>query len=172
MDGGASIFFYILATTAAVAGTAVQTAEGIRTAKRRQLVLEQEIRTNELAALDEENKRLEDLRYANEDILANAGGIDAYASLSLIAARRFNFKIGMEDILTIRFNQLNSDAALSARISILKSNRKALKTSGILQGISQIAGGIDEGSRIFGGGGKPTTTTTKTILGPKKRDHG
>ncbi len=157
MDGGLSIYYYI-ATAAAVGGTIVTTLDEIESNKARQKILEQEIRTNELKALDAENQRLEQLRFADDDILANAGGIDAYASASLIAGRQFNFKIGMEDILNIRFNQLNSDAALSARISILRGNRRAAQTSGILQAFAQIAGGIDEGSRIFGGGEKKTET--------------
>jgi hypothetical protein len=128
-DGGATFY---LAMAAVAAGTAVTTMDTINANKERQRILEQELRSNELAALDEENRRLLALREANDDILVNAGGIDAWASLSLIAARKFNFKTGMEDIENIRFNVAGMRAGISARIGILKANSKATLTSGIL----------------------------------------
>ncbi len=130
-DPGTALFYFAMAATAA--GTAVSTIDTINANKARQRILEQELRTNELAALDEENQRLIALREANDELLVNSGGIEAYGSPSLIAARAFNFQMGMEDIENIRFNQKSSEAGISARILILKSNSHATLTSGILQ---------------------------------------
>jgi len=158
MDGGAT--FYI-AMAAAAAGTAVTTMDTIAANKERERILEAELRSSELAALDEENRRLAGLREANDELLAGAGGIDAWASLSLIAARAFNFKMGMQDIENIRLNIAGVRAGISARIGILKANSRATMTSGILSIASQVAGGMHEGSTIFGGGKLPTTTPPK-----------
>jgi hypothetical protein len=134
MDGGATAFYFYMAATAA--GTAVTVSEQVNANKRRQMVLEQELRSNELAALDEENQRLMGLRLANEEITVGAGGIDAWASPSLIAARHFNFQMGMEDITNIRTNLAATRAGISAKISMLKSNSRA----SILGGIFDLAG--------------------------------
>lgn len=129
-DGG--LTFY-LAMAATAAGTAVSVVNTIENNKARELILEQELRSNELLALDEENQRLISLREANDDMLVRAGGIEAWSSPSLLAGRAFNFQMGMQDIANIRFNKLNSDAAISARIGILRSNSNATLVAGIFQ---------------------------------------
>lgn len=153
-DGGAT--FYI-AMAAMAAGTAVTTMDTINANKRRQMILEQELRSNELAALDEENQRLIQLRLANEEMLANSGGVDAWASPSLIAAREFNFQMGMEDIENIRFNVASARAGISAKIGILKANSRATAAAGIFEVAGIVAGGLDAKSKL----GK--TSTTKAI---------
>jgi hypothetical protein len=168
-DGGAT--FYI-AMAAMAAGTAVTTMDTINANKRRQMILEQELRSNELAALDEENQRLIQLRHANEDMLANAGGVDAWASPSLIAARAFNFQMGMEDIENIRFNVSSARAGISAKIAILKSNSRATAAAGIFEVAGIVAGGLDAKSKLgktstkipTGGGGGINATHGTGIL--------
>ena len=145
-DGGATFFYLAMAATAA--GTVVSTIDTINANAARQRILEAELRANELAALDEENQRLIALRLANDEMLANAGGVDAWASPSLIAGRAFNFQMGMEDIKNIRFNQLTSDAGISARISILKSNSRATLTSGIFELSATAFGTLDKASQL------------------------
>ena len=149
MDGGASFYIFMAATAA---GTAVQTMDTIYANEERERILEQELRSNELAALDEENRRLQMLREANEDILAHAGGIDAFASPSLVAARAFNFRMGMQDIANIRLNLAGARAGIAARIGILRSNTRATRTSGILSMIATAASAAQKGKTIFGGG--------------------
>jgi len=151
-DGGAT--FYI-AMAAMAAGTAVTTIDTINANKRREMILEQELRSNELAALDEENQRLIALRLANDDMLARSGGVDAWASPSLIAARNFNFQMGMEDIENTRFNLSSERAGISARIGILKSNSRATAIAGIFEVAGIVAGGLDAKSKL-----------TKTTLAP------
>jgi hypothetical protein len=131
MSGYEAIYYIGMAMAAA--GTVVTTADSIRANKERQKILENELRAGELQALDEENLRLRALRDANEEMMANAGGIDAFASPSLIAARNFNFRMGLEDISNIRYNQASSRSTIAAHISILKSNSKALKQAGIFE---------------------------------------
>ena len=159
-DGGAT--FYI-AMAAMAAGTAVTTIDTINANKRREMILEQELRSNELAALDEENQRLIALRLANDDMLARSGGVDAWASPSLIAARAFNFKMGMEDIENTRFNLAGQRAGISARIAILKSNSRAIAVAGIFEVAGIAAGGLDARSKLTK---TPMTTkaTTEGIL--------
>ena len=152
-DGGAT--FYI-AMAAMAAGTAVTTIDQINANKRREQILEQELRGRELAALDEENTRLIALRLANEDMLVQNDGIEAWASPSLIAARAFNFQMGLEDIENIRFNLSSSRAAISAQVAILRSNSTATAIGGIFEIAGIVAGGLDARSQL----GKTTTTTT------------
>lgn len=129
MDGGATFY---LAMTMMAAGTAVMTVDQINANKARQRVLEQELRNQELAALDQENERLIALREANDQLLANSGNIDPYGSPSLLAARRFNFEMVEDDVTNIRHNLASSRAETSAQISILKANSRARLIAGIL----------------------------------------
>ena len=73
------------------------------------------------------------MQYANDDISARAGGIDAFASPSLIAAREFNFRMGMTDIENTRLNVAANRAGISSRISVLKANSRATMTAGIFE---------------------------------------
>lgn len=127
-DGGATLY---IAYVAMAAGTAVTAYDTVQANRQRQAILEQELRSNELAALDEENQRLIALREANEEMLARAGGVEAYASPSLIAAREFNFKMTHEDIGNIRLNMLDARATISAKISMLKRNSRMTIAKGI-----------------------------------------
>jgi hypothetical protein len=129
-DGGATFYIYM---AFAAAGTAVTVQDQRYANKARQMQLEEELRSNELAALDEENNRLMALRLANDELLVNAGGVDAWASPSLIAARNFNFQMGMEDITNIRMNLQATRSAVSTRIGILKNNSRAVTTAGIFE---------------------------------------
>ena len=130
MDGGATSYILMAAMAA---GTVVETTARVNENKERQRVLEEELRSAELAALDEENQRLLALREANESILAGAGGIDAYASPSLIASREFNFRMGMQDIANTRLNIAQKRSATAARIGILKDNTRATRFAGLFE---------------------------------------
>jgi hypothetical protein len=144
-DGGAT--FYI-AMAAMAAGTVVTTIDQINANKRREQILEQELRALELKALDDENARLIQLRLANEDMLVQNSGIEAWASPSLLAARAFNFQMGFEDISNIRFNKFSARAGISAQISILKSNSRAAQLSGIFEVAGIVAGGLDARAQL------------------------
>lgn len=143
MDGGASLYYFYAAVAAT--GVAVQTANQIEANKRREAILQQELQSNELAALDEENERLRAIRYANDEMLAKSGGVEAWASPSLIAMREFNFKVGFEDIQNTRYNIMNERAGIAARIGILKQNTRASIQSGIFQ-VAQIGMGAKLGA--------------------------
>ena len=156
-DGGAT--FYI-AMAAAAAGTVVTTLDTIDANRRRQAILEQEIRSEELAALDEEVQRLRALRMANDELLVGADGIDAWASPSLIAAREFNFKMGLEDIANSRYNVGDVRAGIGARINILKRNTRASAAAGIFE-IAGIAASTANASSML----KKPPTGTNAISG-------
>ena len=145
MDGGASFWIPLLISAG---GTAVTTADNISANKDRERQLERELHTNELAALDEENRRLIELREANDQILANAGGIDAYASPSLIAARAFNFTMAMEDISNIHLNLASDRSGISSRIAILQSNSRASRVGGIFEMAGIVADGANKSSLL------------------------
>ena len=149
MDGGAS-FYWLLAATAV--GTGVQVDAGLQSSYRQEQLDKEEQKAQELIALDQENERLRDLRSANDEIGVRAGGIDAFASPSLIAARQFNFKMVNEDIQNIRLNLQARRSGLHTRIGILGSNRTALKGGGFLALVNSFAAGIDTGKTVFGGG--------------------
>lgn len=157
-DGGAT--FYI-AMAAMAAGTVVTTIDQINANKRREQILEQELRALELKALDDENARLIQLRLANEDMLVRNSGIEAWASPSLIAARAFNFQMGFEDIENIRFNKFSARAGISAQIAILKSNSRAAQLSGIFEVAGIVAGGLDARAQL-----SKTSTLGATTVGP------
>jgi hypothetical protein len=158
--GGNALYYWTLAIAAA--GTVVQTQDQIAANRERQKILEQELRSNELAALDEENNRLIALRLANDDMLVNAGGVDAWASPSLIAGRAFNFQMGMQDIANIRFNVADSRAAISARIGILQNNSSAIKTAGIFEVAGIFAKGASSASLLAKSTTTPATTPATT----------
>jgi hypothetical protein len=138
-DGGATFYYYL----AAAAGTAITVQDQRFANEVREQQLEEELRTKGLAALDEENERLRSLSFANEELMVNAGGVDAFASPSLIAARNFNFRIGMEDITNIRLNLQTARSGIAARIGILKHNSRAVLTAGIFDIAGIAIGGFD-----------------------------
>ena len=158
-DGGAT--FYLVSTAIAATGAVVQTMDAVAANERREQILNDELRTKELQALDEEVNRLRDLRYANDDMLARAGGIDAYASPSLVAMRAFNFRMYDEDTKNIKQNLLTSKAGISAKISMLRANSKAQVTAGIFE-VAGMAYGAMDGAGLLG---KEELPATKATLG-------
>lgn len=154
-DGGATFYIYM---AFAAAGTAVTVQDQRNANRMREMQLNEELRSNELAALDEENNRLMALRLANDELLTNAGGIDAWASPSLIAARNFNFQMGMEDITNLRYNLQGQRSGIANRIGILQANSKAVLTAGIFE----IAGIAASAYDAYGKLGK--TTLDKGVL--------
>lgn len=166
MDPGTAFY---LAMAAMAAGTVVTTIDQINANKARQKILEAELRSNELAALDEENRRLIALRLANDDILAGAGGILAFASPSLIAGRAFNFEMGMQDIANIRFNLANVRSTVSARISILRANSRATLVAGIFEiagtafAAAGKAGELKKAATVPTGSMSPVPSQPKTL---------
>ena len=153
---GSEAVFYI-AMTAAIAGTAVTTVDQINANKARQRLLDEELKNNELAALDEENRRLLQLRMANDEMMTARKGIDAWASPSLIAMRAFNFDMGMQDIENTRLNIQSQRSSIDTKINVLKANNRAILTSGILTGIGQ---GINTG---YSGSQLGKTRTAETV---------
>jgi len=168
-DGGATFY---LAMAAMAAGTAVTTIDTINANKRRQQILEQELRQQELQALDEENQRLIALRLANEDMLVQNSGIEAWASPSLIAARAFNFQMGMDDIENIRLNKFAARAGTSAQIAILKANSRATAIAGIFEIAGTALSAMDAKGQL-GKTAKSPPTGTKAVSGSGiNRTHG
>ena len=143
---GPALYYWSLAAVAA--GTVVQADADIKQSEERQRILAQELKTTELAALAEENVRLSALALANSDVIANAGGVDAYASASLTAVRQFNFRVTNESIADLRLNLATSRAGTSAQIRILKSNNKAVQTAGIFEVAGTIFGGFGKASML------------------------
>lgn len=160
MDSGASLYYFY--AVVAATGVVVQTANQIEANKRREAILQQELQSNELAALDEENQRLRAIRYANDEMLAKSGGIEAWASPSLIAMREFNFKMGFEDIQNTRYNIMNERAGIAARIGILKKNSRATIQAGIFQ-VAQIGIGAKLGADALSKTTQPGLTTNAQI---------
>ena len=124
-----------------------------------------------MQALDEENERLIQLRLANEDMLVQNSGIEAWASPSLLAARAFNFRMGMDDIENIRINKFSARAGISAQIAILKSNSRATALAGIFEIAGTAASALDARSQLgktkpvpTGGGGGINATHGVGIL--------
>jgi len=136
------------AYAAAAAGTYVTVQDQKYANAMRQQQLEEELRSNELSALDEENNRLMALRLANDEMLVNAGGIDAWASPSLIAARNFNFRMGMQDITNTRYNLQAARSGVASRISVLKANSRAVTTAGIFEVAGYALGAADSYSKL------------------------
>jgi hypothetical protein len=132
------------------AGTAYSVSEQNAESRERQRLLEEELRGEELAALDEENERLKELRLANQEIIAGSGNIDPYASASLVAARRFNFQTTLDDVANIRYNITSYRRSVSARIGIFRRNRSAATTMGMLNVASTLAQGVNTGKGVYG----------------------
>lgn len=147
-DGGTSVYLYYAAAAAAAGAAITEGQAQAAAALERARVLEEELRQTELAALDEENERLKALRFANEQILVNAGGVDPYASPSLTAARQYNFKVAESDILNLGLSTAAARSGTSVQIKILKRNARAAINSGILQAASTMFMAGAEGSML------------------------
>jgi heme exporter protein D len=158
---GGSEFFLYAAYAAAATGAVITTIDTVNANKRRQMILEEELRSAELAALDEENRRLQQLRLANDEMLARSGGVDAWASPSLVAARAFNFEMGMQDISNIRYNIQADRSGIAARIGILKQNSRATIAAGIFE-VAGIAAGAKHSAGLLT---KTPPKGTKAISG-------
>lgn len=133
---------------AAAAGTAITVNAQVEANRRRQAILEQEMRDKKLQALDEETERVRALRYANDEMLSRSGGIDAWASPSLIAARSFNFKMYNEDASNINYNKMSAEAGIGARIAILQKNSRAAVQAGIFEIAGIVAGGMYQAGQL------------------------
>jgi len=143
----AQAVFYI--GLAAMAGGQIVSANAAAEESReRARILEQELRTSELAAMQDENNRLSALNFANQDIIANAGGIDAYASPTLTALRQFNFRVHNEAVEDLRLNLATARASTSASVRILRNNARTAMTAGILSAAGTLMSGAAKGSML------------------------
>lgn len=149
--GGEAALFYAYIAVAAV-GTGISVYNQIDANRRRQAVLEAELRSAELAALDEENQRLQALREANDMMLANAQGIEAWASPSLIAGREFNFRMTHQDIENTRFNLMTEKANIGAKIGMLQKNSRLAVAKGIFDIAQSVFGAMYTKSTLAKGG--------------------
>lgn len=148
MSGGEAVYY--IAIAAAAAGALVEADNANIEALERARILEQELKTEELRAIEQENERLINLRLANDLISANAGGIDAYASPSLVAARKFNFRMFAEDQAAAQLNLQTTRANTSAQIRIFNRNSRVAIQTGILSAISTVGMGLSKGSLLYG----------------------
>jgi hypothetical protein len=149
MSGGEVVYY--VAVAAAAAGALVEADNANIEALERARILEQELKTEELRALDQENQRLIELRLANDLISVNAGGVDPYASPSLVAGRKFNFRMFSDDQAAAQLNLGTIRASTSAQIRIFNRNARVALQTGILSAISTIGFGAAEGGLL----GKP-----------------
>ncbi len=152
MSGGEAIYYIAIAASAA--GALIEADNANIQALERARILEQELKTEELRALDEENQRLRDLQLANDLIGVNAGGVLAYASPSLMAARKFNFKLFAEDQANAQLNLATTRAGTSAKIRIFNRNARVALQLGILGAISTVGLGLSKGGELFKPKGK------------------
>lgn len=158
----------ILATITSVAGQVVSTLDTIATEKDRQRQLDLEMTNVKLQALDEENERLQELSFANSSIIANSGNIDPFASMSLIAARSFNFRQNEGDLSTIQTNLAASRAQIATQISISKRNIRTAKVTGLLGSFDAVLSGAQASNALK----KPSTAITKKKKVTKKKGRG
>lgn len=171
MDGGAT--FMIAMSALSAAGTAVGVADTINSNEARERQLLAERKQKELEALDAENVRLQGLNLANQDMLANANGIDAWSSPSLIASRNFNFRMAEQDIENTRYNLDIAKASIDSRIGVLKSNSRATFTAGIFEIVGTIGGAIEKSGLLsksteFPGAGKAAKSSGANSKPSKK----
>ena len=146
MSGGEAVYY--IAVAAAAAGALVEADNANIEALERARILEQELKTEELRALDEENQRLIDLRLANDLISVNAGGVGAYSSPSLMAARKFNFRMFDQDQQNAQLNLATTRASASAQIRIFNRNSRVAIQTGILSAISTVGMGLSKGALL------------------------
>jgi len=152
MSGGEAVYY--IAVAAMAAGALIEADNANIEALERARILEAELKAEALRALEQENERLINLRLANDEILAMAGGVDPYASPSLVAARKFNFKTFAEDQASAQLNLSQIKATGSAQIRIFNRNARVAIQTGILGAISTVGMGLSKGSLLD----KPTTT--------------
>ena len=144
---------YYVAVAAMAAGALVEADNANIQALERARILEQELKTEELRAIEQENERLIELRLANDDILLRSGGVDPYASASLVAARKFNFKTFSDDQAAAQLNLSTTRASTSAQIRIFNRNARVAIQTGILSAISTVGMGLSKGGLLD----KPST---------------
>lgn len=155
MSGYEWLYYVAIAATATAYYVEGRNTDEMEEERRRALRLDQ--KNAELEAKAAEVARLEELYYANSDVIARASGVDAYASPSLTAIRQFNFKVFERDMENLSLNLLNTRAQTASMIKISKMTGRTAKTSGMLMAAGTIAGGVAKGNQIYGG-----NTTTKT----------
>ena len=146
MSGGEAVYY--IAVAAAAAGALIEADNANIEALERARILEQELKTEALRAIDEENQRLIDLRLANDLLTVNAGGIGAYSSPSLVAARKFNFRMFAEDQANAQLNLATTRASTSAQIRIFNRNARVALQTGILSAVSTVGMGLSKGALL------------------------
>jgi len=173
MSGGEAVYY--IAVAAMAAGALIEADNANIEALERARILEAELKAEELRALDEENERLINLNLANQELLAGAGGVGAYASPSLMAARKFNFKTFADDKAAAQLNLATTRASTSAQIRIFNRNARVAIQTGILSAVGTIGMGMTKGAELFkpatgtatGASASKITKTSKSILGGK-----
>jgi hypothetical protein len=148
MSGWEWLYYVAVAATAASYYVDARNTEEMEEERRRSLNLDQ--RNAELQAKAEEVARLEELYYANSDVIARASGVDAYASPSLTAIRQFNFRVAQRDIENINLNLLGQRAGTQSMIRISKMTQRTARTTGMLNAFGTLAGGMATGQQTFG----------------------
>lgn len=128
MAQNAGWIWYVIAAV----GTYYTARTSMEAEDERNRQLEADRRSAENLAKAEEVARLEELYYANSDIIANAKGIDAYASPSLTAIRQFNFRMHQQNVDDITDNLVADRAAIGAMIKANRRNKRALLIGGML----------------------------------------
>jgi hypothetical protein len=156
MAGGEAVYY--IAVAAMAAGAIVEADNANIEALERARILEAELKAEELRALDQENERLINLRLANDLISVNAGGVGAYSSPSLMAARKFNFRMFAEDQAAAQLNLATTRASTSAQIRIFNRNARVALQTGILSAVSTVGMGMSKGSLLDKPGAKALPT--------------
>ena len=130
----------------------------------RQRALKLDQKNAELQAKSEEISRLDELFYANSQIIAGASGIDAYASPSLTAIRQFNFRVAQRDLENLSMNLLNSRAQTASMIKLSKQTSRVAKVTGLLNAASTLtsAGATTKQLKTPKTPPKTATTTKRT----------
>ena len=168
---GVDVAFYI-AVAAMAAGEVYQGHVRKVNAQDRIRQLKLESKNATLAALDEETRRLQDLNFANSDVVANAGNLDPYASPSLIAIQQRNRALAEMDMDNIRANLAMQRAAIMSEISITRRNGRAAVTSSIINAAGTIVGGMAQGNQLFGKTVKPGATKSLELGTPNPQKLG
>ena len=133
-------FFYIATAVLSAGATISQIRATTVNEELRQQNIENEKTAAELAALDDEVSRQQDLRYANATAIVNAGNLDPFGSASLLAGRRFNQKQTERQVRNIALNL--GFAKAGASNAILASDSR-------IRG-AEIGGAFRVGSTLLG----------------------
>lgn len=161
---GVDVAFYIAVAAMAV-GEVYQGQVVKRNMEDRNRQLKLESKTASLAAMDEEVRRLQELNYANSDVIARAGNLDPYASPSLIAIQQRNRALAEMDMANIRLNLQNQRAALTAEMAINVRKGRSAVTASLINAAGTVIGGVAQGQKLFTSTVKPGAATKAVGLG-------